>query len=89
MVLMKIDNGKLSTYIVTILGFVGAVYFMYQGAINGYLTEQGYGYTTTSIAIIFAIIYNLAYPRMEPKYQALLQNILEILQGLNKKQLKE
>lgn len=58
-----VDNGKISTYVISLMGIGAGLYFMFQSAINGYLTEMGLSNFITGIAFFAGVGYNYAYPR--------------------------
>ena len=66
-----VDQGKTSTYVYTAVGGVLFVYFLYQGVINSWLTQQGLGSIITALAILATASWNYANPRQDPRVQEL------------------
>lgn len=63
-IFMEKSQGQYSTIVITILGFLVALYFIYKGAIDGYLQAQGLEWLIAGIAFIATTIWNYAKPRM-------------------------
>ena len=69
------DQGEVSTILISLLGIITGVYFLFQGNINDYLVGQNLGYLGTFIASIMIVIFNYARPRVNSMVQEMMDGM--------------
>lgn len=69
------DQGEISTYLITIMAFVSGFYFLFQGDINEYLAGQNLEYLGAFLATIMIAIFNYARPRVNSMVQEMMDGM--------------
>jgi uncharacterized membrane protein len=72
---METDNGKLSTYFITILGILVALYFIFKPMIDPFLNQQFGVEVAAAIILVIGVAYNLLYPRLSKEVKDLLDQL--------------
>jgi magnesium-transporting ATPase (P-type) len=60
--IIKVDNGSISTFVVTVIGLIATIGFLYPDAIVQIMGNLGLEKYAASAVIILGIIYNAKYP---------------------------
>lgn len=69
------DQGELSTILISLLGIITGVYFLFQGNINEYLSGQNLGYLGAFISSIMIVIFNYVRPRVNSMVQEMMDGM--------------